>query len=121
MSIETDFRSALASHAPLTALVGQRIALSAIPEGYGMPCVVYECTAQPIVDASGVTLDERGSLTVQCWAADPTTAAAVAQAATDAIAAAPAVHAAQVLERSTAYDPDIGADGVVVSFEWWQS
>lgn len=119
MSIEADFRAQLAGYASLSSLVGTRIALSAVPDGAGMPCVTFGLVITPIVDAGNVVLAERASITVQCWGETAASAAAVADATVAAVAAAPISHAAQLIDRSTAYDEELGLDAVLLTFDWW--
>lgn len=119
MSIEADFRAQLAGYAPLTALVSTRIALNALLDSAGMPCVVFGLVITPIIDAGLVKLAERAAITVQCWGETAASAQAVADSAVAAVAAAPISHAAQLVDRSTAYDEELGLDGVLLTFDWW--
>ena len=42
MSIEADFRTTLTAHAPLTALIGSRLALNALPDDADMARIITE-------------------------------------------------------------------------------
>ena len=121
MSIETDFRALLAAHAPLTALVGARIALNAVPEGSAFPLVVFAASHDRINGLDGLLLADNCSLAVQCWADSAAAADAVADAVLAAVETAPAARSATVADRSTTFDPDLGADGVTLTVSWWQT
>lgn len=119
MSIETDFRALLAGHAALTALVGTRIAQSAVADGAGLPAVVFE-TAHTFIDSTDTPrLADRAAISVQCWAETSASAASVAAAVLGAIDTASASHAARVLDTSTTFDAETGLDGVVINLDWW--
>ena len=60
MSAETQFRAVLAAHAPLVAVVEDRIALNAIPEGGGYPCVVFAVRTDPVQTLLGTDDDQIG-------------------------------------------------------------
>lgn len=124
MSIETDFRALLAGHAPLTSLVGTRIALNATPEASPMPLVVFSAAHDRQMNVDGTLAYDACTLAVQCWA-DGASAAVVADAVADAViaavATAPAARGAIVTERSTTFDPELGADGTTLTVSWFQT
>ena len=119
MSIESDFRATLAAHAPLTALVGSRIALNAVADGAGTPLVVFTATHNRTLGLDNSLLADQCSLAVQCWADTAAAADAVADAVIAAVAAAPAASGAVVVDRASTFDPDIGLDGTELTVEWW--
>lgn len=119
MSIEADFRATLAAHAPLTALVGTRIALNAAPEGAVMPLVVFSSSHDRTLGLDNSLLADRAELAVQCWAETAAAAESVADAVTAAVATAPAASGACVTSRATAFDEETGLDGVALVVEWW--
>lgn len=121
MSIETDFRALLAAHASLTALVGERIALNAAPEASALPLVVFAATHDRQMSVDGSLAYDACTLAVQCWADTAAAADAVADAVIAAVATAPAARAATVNERSTTFDPELGADGTTLTVSWWQT
>jgi hypothetical protein len=121
MSVESDFRALLAGQAPLTALVGQRIALNAVPEGAAFPLVVFTCAHDRTNSVDGTLLVDACTLSVQCWADTATAADAVADAVIAAVATAPVLRSATVSDRTTTFDPDLDADGVVLTVSWWQT
>lgn len=121
MSIETDFRALLAAHAPLTALVSGRIALNAVPENSSFPLVVFAATHDRQFNVDGTLAYDACTLSVQCWADTAAAADAVADAVIAAVATAPAARSATVSERSTTFDPEIGADGTTLTVSWWQT
>lgn len=118
MSIESDLRALLAGHVPLTTLVGTRIALNAVPDGSGMPCVVYSVAHLPVY-STDARLDDRAAIAVQCWAETAAQAEAVAAAVQTAINTAPAANAVRVTDSATGYDAEIGLDVVSINVEWW--
>ena len=120
MSIESDVRALLAAHAPLTALVSTRIALNAVPDGAGMPCVVFSVAHQP-VRSTDALLDDRASISLQCWAETAAGAEAVSDAVIAAFNTAPATNAVVVLDYATGYDAELGLDSVSMTVEWWDS
>lgn len=121
MSVETDFRAALAAHAPLVALVDTRIAQDSVPEGSDYPVVVFGVNHARILGLDNSLLSDQCAIAVQCWANTAADAAAVADAVIAAIAAsASAITAGSVVtERATTADPELGMDGVLLSVEWW--
>jgi hypothetical protein len=121
VSVETDFRALLAGHAPLLALVGSRVALNAVPEGSTFPLVVFAANHDRINGLDGTMLVDSCSIAVQCWADTAAQADAVADAVRAAVATAPAARSATVTERSTTFDPELGADGVTLTVLWWQT
>lgn len=119
MSVETDFRAVLASHAPLTALVGQRIAANAVPKGSAFPLVVFASNHAPTLGLDGTVLGNQVGLQVQCWGETAAQADQVADAVVSALLTAPLDAGATVIDRSTAFDPDISKDGTTLAVEWW--
>lgn len=119
MSIETDFRALLAGHAGLTALVGTRIALNAVPPGMARPLVVFTAAHDLTHNLLGQAVADTCSLAVQCWADTAAAADAVADQVAAAVAAAPSDAGAVVLDRATGYDPDLDLHATVLTVEWW--
>ena len=121
MSIETDFRALLAAHAPLTALVGTRIALNATPEASALPLVVFAAAHDRQMNVDGTLAYDACTLAVQCWADEPSAADAVADAVIAAVATAAAARGAVVTERATTFDPELGTDGATLTVSWFQT
>lgn len=119
MSVETDFRATLAAHAPLVALVDDRIALNAVPEGQAAPLVVFACRHDRTLGLDNSLLADQCALDVQCWGTTAAQAALVADAVVDAVATAAADAGACVLTRATTHDPELGLDGEILTVEWW--
>lgn len=120
MSAENDFRAALLAHAPLVALVGQRVAMHAIAEGSPTPYVVFTASQAPEALLGGEAL-RTVEFTTECWADTQVAAAAVADAVEAAIAAYEAATpslAAWVTARTGAFDADVGLDACVLSVQW---
>ena len=119
MSIETDFRALLAGYAGLTALVGTRIAFNAVPDGSAFPLVVFGASHARSLGINNSLQADQCTLLVMCWAETPVQADAVADQVVAAVATAPASAGAVVLERSGAFDAELGLDGVQITVEWW--
>ena len=118
MSIETDIRNLLAGYGGLTALVGTRIAQDAVPDESAYPLVVFAVRRDAITDIGGARLVDQCSVSLQCWA-ETGVAAAVADQVAAAMATAPVSAGAIVIDRSTTFDPEMGLDGVLLTFQWW--
>ena len=109
MSAETLLRAGLVAHAPLLALVAQRIYPDAIPEDQPLPAVVYvRSNTERIRSTSGRSFGEWVDVSVQCWAETRSIADAVA----DAVIAAVDAMEQDVTDRSAMADLDIGIHGV---------
>lgn len=119
MSIEADFRALLAAYQPLVALVGPRIVANAAPKGAPFPLVTFASNHAPTLGLDGTLLGNQCTLQVQCWGETAAQADAVADAVAAAVATAPLEAGATVLDRSTAFDPDISKDGTTLAVEWW--
>lgn len=118
---ETQLQAVLAAHAPLTAVVDDRIALNAIPEGGGYPCVVFAVRTDALQTLSGALDELQASISVQCWAADPAAARSLADLVRAAIDTADAARGAYITSDTTAFDEELGLDGVQLEVEWWPS
>jgi hypothetical protein len=118
-TVEVDFRSLLAAHAPLTALVSTRIALNAVPEDSAYPLVVFAAIHNRTLGLNNSLLADMCSLEVQCWAEAAAQADAVADAVISAVSLAPAAAGAVVTSRASTFDPETGLDGVLLTVEWW--
>lgn len=122
MSAEADFRAVLLAASGVTALVGTRVALNAVPQDVALPYIVFSATHTPQQELGGPAEDQT-TLNVECWAADALGAIALADAVEAAIEAyddtAPGGLSVTVLERTNAYDPDLQLDGVTLTVEWW--
>ena len=121
MSIETDFRAALAGHAPLVALVGARIAQDAVPEGSTGTVVVFSARHNPTLGLDNSLLADQCTLAVQCWSETGASASTVADEVTAAMSVQAQAQAAGacVTDRATTFDPETGLDGVLLTGEWW--
>lgn len=123
MSAETSFRAALAARAQLTALVGTRIALNAVPEDEPMPLVVFGARHDPERSLDGTLIVDQVTFTVQCWGR---TAAEAAQVADEVEAAINAHDAAStnvctwVESRADGHDGDLGLDAQILTVMWHQ-
>lgn len=114
MSAESDFRAALLAHAPLVALVGQRIAQNAIEQGQPAPYITFTASHAPEYGMGGALLGDVVTIEAQCWAKTAVQAAQVADAATASLAL---VDAAPT-QRATGYDPELGLDAIVLTSVW---
>lgn len=115
MSAETDFRAALVAHAPLLAVVPQaRITLNAAEPGAVMPYIVFSASHAPEAGMDGTPLGDVCTISVQCWARTALQAAQVA----DLVTAALVPQGCPPTAREGGYDPELGADAELITFEW---
>ena len=119
MTIEADFRALLAGYAGVTALVGSRIAQNAVPDAAGLPCIVFTATHTRYLTLNNTVDADQAAISVQCWAETAAAADTVADAVVAAVATAPAAAGAVVLDRASAYDPEMGLDATALTVEWW--
>jgi Protein of unknown function (DUF3168) len=120
VSIETDFRALLAGYAPLTALVGSRIALNAVPAGMARPLVVFVTRHDLTHNLIGDVMADTCSVTVQCWDDSAATADAVADQVAAAVATAPPDAGAVIIDRASGYDAELDLHATLLTVEWWQ-
>lgn len=105
MSAESDLYASLSAHAPLVAIVSDRIWPDVIPEGATLPAVVYaRVSTEPVVSVSGRYFGDDASMLVQCWANDRDSADACA----DAVSAALRSAGHSYTGRSGGYDSETG-------------
>lgn len=117
MSTETDLRALLLAAAPVTALVGQRIAADRIEQGAARPFIVFTRTAtERTRTLDGVVRAVQVTLELQCWADTRASAEAVAEAAQTAIEAAYQT----VANRSAGYDADLDLEAALLTVSWWE-
>ncbi len=114
MSTAAQFRAAALAHAPLVALVGQRVALSAIEPGLPSPYVVYAVRHDPAYTLDNTIVDPGVSVDAQCWATTAVEALAVAQALREAVESVGAV----VVSQTSGYDDELDLDAEILSIEW---
>lgn len=121
MSVASDFRAALAAHAPLTAIVGNRIAQNAVPQGGAYPLVTF-VTEEPKERGLDGTLHAAACvITAQCWGKTAESAAAAADAVQAALLAdaTALAHDCTVTSRASAFDPELDLDAEQLQIEWW--
>lgn len=124
MSAETSFRAALLAHAPLVALVQQRVSANAANQGDALPYVAFQAAHEPQRGVDGSKQVDQVTFTVYCWANTAAAAKAVGDAVEAAVEAymvtAPATVSAYVQSRVDGFDGELGLDGDVLTVEWWQ-
>lgn len=124
MSAETTFRAALLAHAPLVALVQQRVAANAANQTDAFPYCAFQAAHDPQRGLDGVKQVDHVTFTVECWGQTAVQAGAVGDAVEAAIDAyalvAPATVSATVLARVDGFDGELGLDGAVLTVDWWQ-
>lgn len=116
---EAQVRAMLTAHAPLTAIVGDRIAVNAVPEGSGYPCVVFAVRVESQLTLSGDLDELEGHASIQCWADAPLAARALADHVRDAVDAVDPQYGAVVQSEMTIFDAELGLDGVQLEVQWW--
>jgi len=119
MSVETDFHTLLLGHAPVAALVGNRVAQHAVPEGADFPLVVYTVAHTPLLSLGNVQLADQCAITVQCWAQGALQADELADAVVQALAGANGATGACMVARVGLFDSDLQLDCTELSVEWW--
>lgn len=115
MSALEDFRAALAAHAPLVDLVGDRVALGAVDQGVQPPLIQYAGRVEPQRGLDNSLHATLTNIEAQCWALGGDVAGQVA----DEVEAALLLVDVVCTSRTTTYDPELGLDGVVMAIEWW--
>ena len=115
MSAESEFRDVLASYAPLTAIVGARIAQNAVPQGGSYPCVVFAASHAPEYGLDNTLHADLVTFDVECWARSAADADAVAAEVQAALLAAGRVCVA----TGGTYDPEQDLDATSLQAEWW--
>lgn len=119
MTVETDFHALLTGHAPLAALVDDRVALNAADEAPTYPLVVFNVSHAPITDIGGTQLADQCTVSVECWAETALAADEVADAVAAAVATAPIARGAAPTSRASTFDPQLGLDSTTLTFDWW--
>lgn len=118
MSIEADFRARAIAHAPLVALVAQRVSLGAAPQGSPLPLVVYACKHDYDRTLDGTVAEELGTIDAECWAETALQAEAVADALIAAVEHTQAASACWSVVRQPDFDTDTGLHVTTVRFQW---
>lgn len=117
MSIASDFRAVLIANAPLVALVpAARIAQNAVDGAGAYPAIVFLLQQEKVRSIDNVLLAEQCQIEVQCWADTAAAADTVAAAVETALAS---TLTASVLSQASAFDPDTGHDGTILTVSWW--
>lgn len=118
--IESDLRAALLAAAPLTALVGQRVAAGVMPEGESRPYVTFALVggqrAGSLV-APGTLRNAR--MQISCWSPSYAQAKQIAQAAQDAVEASVLFDAIFNGDQDL-YDPTTKLHYVALDYSIWQ-
>lgn len=117
--IEAQVFATLAAHAPLTAVVGTRMAVNAVPEGSGYPCVVYAARVERVATLAGTADENEAQVSFQCWAESPAAARTLADLVRAAVEDTVGTYDAIVTSEMTIFDDDLGLDGVQLEVQWW--
>lgn len=113
--MEADLSTLLGAYAPLTALVGTRIAQNAVPQGSALPYVAFATQQQPEYGLDNTLHATAVTISCECWADN----AADADAVADEVQAAIELDGRVVISRASTFDPDVGLDATVITVEWW--
>ena len=116
---EATFRALMVATQSVTDIVGQRVALNAVPEGAAIPLIVFTARHAPVITLGNDTIGDQCTIEAQCWAQTAAEAEALADAVTWALDAAPASSGAVVLGRASTFDAELGLDGVQLTIDWW--
>ncbi len=116
MSAESELYAALSGHAPLTALVSTRIYPDAIPEDKALPAVVFSrAGTDPVFTVHGLAVAETVRFQIAAWGATRT----AAQTAADAVQGALNAAKFPPVNRSSAFDGELGLYADVVETDWF--
>ncbi len=122
MSVESDFRAALAAHAALVSAVGaDGIALNALPQGHNYPAVEFVVQHAPDYSLNNTLMVDPCNVAVRCWgntAAEALSTASLVKAALAASATAQTADAT-VITEANGLDPEMGIDVYELTVEWW--
>lgn len=119
MSAESELRALLAGHAPLAALVGNRIAQNVVGQSEAVPFIAFTSRHDITSNLLGQVVADLAAITLQCWGNTALQADQVADAAVAALALAPTVNGVAVLTRDTGYDEEVGLHATILAIEWW--
>jgi hypothetical protein len=118
VSVEADFRARALAHAPLVALVAQRVALNALPQDSPLPGVVYAVRHDEERTLDGTLVADDATIEAQCWAKTGAEALAVAAALATAVHHAEASSACTLISSATAYDTETDLHAVQATYQW---
>jgi Protein of unknown function (DUF3168) len=116
VSAETELQTLLEAYAPLTALVGDRIAQNAIDQGEAVPYVVYTSQHRPDYGLNNNILANNVQLRIECWAGSAEAADDIA----DAVRAALLADGVVCTSRVTGHDADTALDATILVADWWE-
>lgn len=114
MSAESDLQAWLLNYSPLAALVSQRVAQGALPQGTRPPYVAWVLQTAPDRATHGQVLATTYAATVDSWAESPEGADAVA----DEVAAALAAENVWWSDRTNDFEPEADLYVTRLTFEW---
>lgn len=117
MAIDTDFRAAMLAHAPLVALIDDRLSLNVAPDTDVLPIVVFSVRTDRTLGLNGSVHGERAAIDVQVWADSAAAARTVADELIAAVATVP--DKAVVTDHRDTYEPDLKIDGVLLTVVWF--
>jgi hypothetical protein len=118
VTVETDFRARALAHAPLVALVGQRVALNALPQDSVLPGVVYAVRHAEERTLDGTLVADDAAVEAQCWAKTGAEALAVEAALTAAVQHVESASSCTLIDKATAYDQETDLHAVQVTYQW---
>lgn len=121
MSVESDLRDSLLSHAPLAALVQGRIRPDKVEKGEARPYIVYLVKRTPQHTLDNVVRTTLYEFRMQCWADKREDAEDVADALEAALAASALEppNGIPVDERFVLAEHDLDMEGTEVAFTLW--
>lgn len=113
----TELREALTGHAPLTALVAQRIRPDKAQDSDAFPFVVYRRQSfEPLQGLDGTLFGTRHSMQIECWAETRAQSLSVAD---EAMAALLAADLPVEVSEPDGYDPQLGVLAVTLNVDVW--
>lgn len=112
---EDNFRDALLAHAPLAALVGDRVAVDEMLPGQRPFVIFTRSRTQTTRDLSGTVVDQRVVFAVQVWGDSRDQVSEVADEVEAALA-----EADQAWDgRASVYDDELELEGETLEVDWW--
>ncbi len=122
MSVEADLRTDLLAYAPLSALIGTKLAADKVDKAVTRPFIVFVVEREPHHTLDNTLQTTRYEFQFQCWADTRAEAEQVADALEAALAQSEAVEPGgiPVEARTTAHEPDLDLEAVNITCDVWK-
>lgn len=121
MSVESDFVASMLSHAPLAALIGDRLVPDKVEQGAPRPYIVYVVEREPEYLLDSALATTRYRFRVQCWGDTRTQCEQVADELEAAMQASTMEEGGLLTEtRDTIAEHNLDLEGTEIAFDFWQ-